>query len=283
MMRPPDPVFVLHLFPEERSALLELLSGLSMDEWQKPTVCAGWSVKDVALHILGGDLGNVSRRRDGFRWTDRAPDEDPSTSSGQALVAYINRFNNGWVEAARRLSPRVLIDLLRFSGPQLFDYFASLNLAATGGVVSWAGLDRAPVWLDVAREYTERWLHQQHIRDAVGKPGLTDRRFMAPVLATFVHALPFTFQEIDAPPGSTIYLHIRGEAGGDWAIAREGSGWTLYSGVPVTPDARVGIDQSIAWKLLTKGIAPEQAEHAITFGGDRRLGTQVLKAVAIIA
>src|SRR6266852_4119801 len=75
-------------------------------------------------------------------------------------------FNDDWVRAARRLSPHVMRDLLAAAGPLLFAYFASLDLAATGGPVSWAGPAPAPVWLDVAREYTERWHHQQHIRDA---------------------------------------------------------------------------------------------------------------------
>jgi uncharacterized protein (TIGR03083 family) len=268
------PILVLDLFPAERAALLSLLSELTAEEWAKPTVCIGWSVKDVALHILGGDLGNISRRRDGFQ---------VSSKPGEDLVAFINRFNDEWVRVARRLSPRLIIDLLAFSGPKLFDYFASLDLSASGGGVSWAGLNPAPVWLDVAREYTERWLHQQHIRDAVGKPGLTDHRFMAPVLATFVYALPPTFRDVDAPPGTVLHLHIEGEAGGDWELAREGQGWTLLPGTPVSPDARVDMDQSIAWKLFTKGVTPQQAENAVRFYGDRRLGRQVLHAVAIIA
>ena len=36
--------------------------------------------------------------------------------------------------------------------------------------VNWAGPEPAPIWLDPAREYTERWVHQQHIRDAVRNP-----------------------------------------------------------------------------------------------------------------
>ncbi len=51
---------MLDLLPEERAALLDLLAGLTDDEWARPTACAGWSVKDVALHILGGDLGNLA-------------------------------------------------------------------------------------------------------------------------------------------------------------------------------------------------------------------------------
>jgi hypothetical protein len=64
---------------------------------------------------------------------------------------------------------------------------------------------------------------------------------------------------------------------------REEFGWVLYSGAPKSPQARVDMDQSIAWKLLTKGITPREAEKVISFEGDPRLGKQVLRAVAIIA
>ena len=47
-------------------------------------------------------------------------------------------------------------------------YFASLNLTALGAAAQLGG---AGVWLDVAWEYTERWRHQQHVRDTVGRPG----------------------------------------------------------------------------------------------------------------
>jgi uncharacterized protein (TIGR03083 family) len=273
-MKVPEPVQVLDLFPLERAALLELLSGLTPEEWERSTVCAGWSVKDAALHVLGGDLGNISGRRDGVWGLNPAP--------GEEFGSFINRINEEWVRTARRLSGRMIIDLLAFAGPQLSDYFATLDLNALGGIVSWAGPDPAPVWLDVAREYTERWMHQQHIRDAVGKPGFTESRFFAPVLATFVHALPHTFRDTEATPGTTVQLHVRGDAGGDWAIVRERDKWTLYTGAAERCDARVDLDQSVAWRLFTKGITPGDAERATKLEGDSRLGLQVLRAVAII-
>ena len=52
-------VEVLHLFPEERLHLLELLRGSSAEEWNLPTVCACWSVGDIARHLLGDDLGRL--------------------------------------------------------------------------------------------------------------------------------------------------------------------------------------------------------------------------------
>ena len=58
-------VVVTHLFAPERASLLELLSALAAGQWQAPTVCPGWSVKDVALQPLGDDIDLLSRRRDG--------------------------------------------------------------------------------------------------------------------------------------------------------------------------------------------------------------------------
>jgi uncharacterized protein (TIGR03083 family) len=64
--KPLGPVLTVHLFPEERRLLLELLGTLAEEEWDAPTVCPGWSVKDIALHLLGDDLGRLSRGRDDF-------------------------------------------------------------------------------------------------------------------------------------------------------------------------------------------------------------------------
>ena len=229
-MRPPDPVEVLKLFPEERAQLLHLLTGLRPDQWALPTVCPGWSVKDIALHLLGDDLGRLSRGRDQFL-SPVQPEAD------ETIVEFVNRLNELWVTATRRLGPRVLCDLLRVTGEWMLEYFGTLDLNALGGPVSWSGPEPAPVWLDVAREYTERWHHHQQIRDALGAPGLFETRLFAPVLATFVRALPHTFRNVDAADGSTVHLRITGQAGGEWSISRK----TVGAGGRVTwNQARAG-------------------------------------------
>lgn len=223
-----DMVVVTHLFPLERASLVKLLASLSVEQWQAPTVCPGWSVKDVALHLLGDDIGLLSRRRDGV-----APGAAPSgPRSFQELVAFLDRLNQTWVEATRRISPRLLGELLAFTGEATWRYLASLDPLAVEGRVSWVGPDPVPNWLDVAREYTERWTHQQQIRDAVGVPGLREAAFMAPVLATFVHALPRAFQAMPAPVGTAVEVVVAGEAGGGWVLTRTPGGWRLAAGPP---------------------------------------------------
>jgi hypothetical protein len=55
------------------------------------------------------------------------------------------------------------------------------------------------------------------------------RRFLHPVLATFAYALPVALQSVDAPTGSTVHLHVAGEAGGDWSVACDEQGWRLVA------------------------------------------------------
>ncbi len=273
---PPQPVIVAELFPEILDELLSLLAGLTPAEWDAPTVCPGWSVKDVALHLLGGEIGNLARRRDGHALGS-------SIASWEELVTFINRWNENWVQTARRMSPRLLMDLLQFTGSQACDYFRSLDPYALGGPVSWAGPQPAPVWLDLAREYTERWHHQQHIRDAVGKPGLKQPRYFAPVLAAFVWALPRAFRSTQAVEGTVMTLRIAGASGGQWSLVREGDEWKLCAGAVGQPEAEVIVEEDIAWRLFTRGLPRGEALEYVVLHGDQALGLRVLEAVSIIA
>jgi hypothetical protein len=66
-MRTLEPILVVDLFPLERAALLKLLGSLDQPTWERDTVCAGWAVRDIAAHLVGDDLGLVSRARGAYR------------------------------------------------------------------------------------------------------------------------------------------------------------------------------------------------------------------------
>ena len=281
MITPLPAIETLPLFPGERSALLELLADLSASNWEAPTVCPGWSVKDVAAHLLGDDIGRLSWGRDGYVNPDFAAALDIATLPG--LVAAIDRQNAVWVTGARRISPRLLIELLKTTGELIEAYFASLEMTALGMPVDWAGPEPAPVWLDVAREYTERWVHQQHIRDAVGKPGLKERRWFAPVLHAFVRGLPRALWDAPSPEGTTLRLVISGDAGSEWIALRQNGDWMLGTAPRMTVDGTIELDEESAWRLFTKGISKEEARRAARIEGDEALAERALDTVSILA
>lgn len=225
-MAPLGPIDTRHLFLEERAALLALLAGLADEEWHRPTVCTGWTVHDLVLYLLAVDVQNLSAGRDRFIGPpDQPPPDD--LSDWDTLVAYINGRNVSWVEATRRISPRLARELLHLTGELMDAFLATVDLDTAGIPVSWVGPDPAPAWLHCAREYTERWVHQQQIRDAVGRPGFTEPRSFAPVLDAFARALPHALRAATAPPGTAVRLIVTGAAGGTWTTVREGERWTL--------------------------------------------------------
>lgn len=274
-MKLAEPVDTRELFAEERSALLELLRSLSPTEWQSPTVCEGWNVKDIVAHIVGDDLGPLSHARDGWSGGHFEP------SNFEELVALINEANDMWVRAMRRLSPRVLVELLERSGAPYIDVLTSQDLHSLGGPVDWAGPGPKPVWLDVAREYTERWLHQQHIRDAVGRSGLRDARHLGAVLRTFAYAIPRAYESVDADAGSAVTLRVTGDAGGTWSAVRTANSWELYEGDSAEPAATAEMDDDTAWRLFTRGLAPDEARRLVALSGP--LAEPILNTVAILA
>jgi uncharacterized protein (TIGR03083 family) len=275
-MQPPEPVLVVDLFPREREALLDVLRSLTADDWERPTVCPGWSVHDIGAHLVGDDLGRLSRGRDGYSRTALHPGED--------VVEFVNRQNEQWVAAWRRVSPSIIVGMLDTTGRLTQEYFESLDAFAMGGSVWWAtGDDPAPVWLDVAREFTERWHHHAQIRDAVSAPPLDDPAILRPVIATFAHALPRTFRDVDRSPGTAVTLTVTGSSGGSWSLVREEGAWRLMIGAAEGPAATVSIDQDTYWRLVTKGVTRDVAASRARLQGQSDLALRVLESVAIIA
>jgi uncharacterized protein (TIGR03083 family) len=276
-MKKPQPIIVIDLFPDLLDRLIELMAGLSAKDWDRPTAAPLWTVKDVALHLLGDEIGILSRKRDRFLFSG-----DP-IKKWDELVALINSLNEIWVKATRRLSPRVLIDLMRLTGAQTCDYFKTLDPYASGDPVDWAGPGAAPVWLDLAREYTERWHHQQQMREAVGRPGIAEPRYFAPVIDAFVRALPHTYRDVEAEDGSIVALTIKGDSGGRWFLLREERAWHLYLDARTSPRAEVTITEEIAWKLFTKGVSKSEARRRAIITGDEALAGVALDMISIIA
>jgi uncharacterized protein (TIGR03083 family) len=278
-LTPMGPVFLVDLFPGLHAELMTLLRGLAPGDWNRPTACALWSVKDIAAHLLDGNVRRLSFGRDGLTAT-----AEPAISGHAELVGYLNRLNAEWTAAARRLSPRVLIELLDFTSGQVHAFFRSLDPHAPAlFAVAWAGEEASQNWFDIGREYSERWLHQQQIREAVGAEGLTAPRWLHPTLDVFVRALPFTYRDVDAPLGRSVRIAIEGKAGGVWTLVRGTERWGIFAGWEPGPAAAVSLDQSAAWKLFSKGLDRESARRSVRIEGDPRLGEPVLGTLGVMA
>lgn len=280
-MQPIEKFDVVPLFPGERAALLGVLRSLNGEQWLLPTVCTGWSVKDIASHLVADDLGRLSHGRDGYLASRLDPRTDEDFE--EVLRAFINAQNESWVDGTRRMSARVVTDLLEWSGSETQAYFESLDPEAPGMPVSWAGHTESPNWFDLAREYSERWIHQSQVREGVGAPMLYDERLFAPILDTMAFSMPHRMRDQDAAPGAVVRLTVTGPVARAYDIMREPAGWTLGRAGESPPSAGVTMTGDTAWRLFTKGLTAAEALERTKIDGDESLGQHVLGAVAIIA
>lgn len=273
------PIQTLHLFPKLDKMLMELLSSLTDDEWNSQTVAKLWKVKDVASHLLDGNLRGLSISRDGF-FGEKAE----NINSHQDLVAFLNTLNLTWTNATKRISPKLLTFLLETTGQQYVQHLNSLNPFSNAIFsVAWAGQDVSQNWFHIAREYTEKFLHQQQIRDAVNKPGLMTKEYFYPFIDTLMYAFPFTFREVFADNGTVVTLIVTGDIGGQWNIIKTENGWILNKEIQNKSNAKVRIEPNIAWKLFSKSWKPEQMIDKTEVLGDKYLGEYVLRIVAFMA
>src|SRR5215471_7775489 len=273
----PAPILCAHLLRRVDEKLIDLLASLTPGEWDLQTVAPLWKVRDVAAHLLDTALRKLSLVRD--QWYVDAVD----IRSPQDLITLVNRLNREGVTVYRRLSPPVLIDMMKLACHESAGFHESLDpFAPAAFSVSWAGEATSLNWFDTARELTERWHHQQQIRLATNRPGIMTPDLYHPVLDCFMRGLPHLFRDVEAPAGTTLLLEISGECGGSWYLSKGSTGWNLAQPSSGEFAAQVTMHQELAWRLFTKGIDRDLARGQIEMRGNRNLGERVLDLTAIV-
>lgn len=260
-----------------RSRLDDLVDALEGDDWHRPTVCPGWQVRDLVAHLIGDDLGRLSRTHDGEPGPGPRPDED--------LPRYIDRLNDEWVVALRRLSPPVLLSLLGAGGVEVVELWDAIDLDAPTDGVSWAGLDDGPAWMDLARDTTEYWIHEQQIREAVDRP-LHDAVEAGTVIDVLARGLPYALRSVDAPHGAVVVVRAE-DVGAAWLVGRRDGRWWFGRRTALErlagmapPYATVSADAATLWRRWSRH--PDGRSGAFAREGDAAAAAAVVDHLAII-
>lgn len=276
-LEPLQPIFTAHLFPGLEFKLIELLRSLTPLDWEKQTLAPKWKVKDVAAHLLDTQLRRLTASR-----------RDPTAQhkkviSPAELLALINSLNAEGVRQYSRLSTDELISRMEAASRELAEYLQSPDpFAPAMFAVSWAGEEESTNWFDTAREFTERWHHQQQIRLAVEKPGIMTREFYHPVLDCFMRALPFAYRDLPGKSRTLAQFHVAGDCGGSWHLFRDVATWKLIASPIGEKISETTIPQEIAWRIFTKGISRDAARAQVHVTGNAEIGLHILGMISIV-
>lgn len=273
------PIQTSHLFSVLDESLIELLKSLTEEEWNTQTVAKKWTVKDVASHLLDGNLRGLSISRDHF-----FGEKPENINCYRDLVNFLNQLNMTWTNATKRLSPTVLIDLLETTGKQYSEHLQTLDLFENAIFsVAWAGEETSLNWFHIAREYTEKFLHQQQIRNAVGKQALLTKTLFYPFIHTFMQALPYAYKNVKAQNDTIVAVIVTTEIGGQWSIIKKENNWEFIVSFDKEPTAIIKINPDDAWLLFSKGMTPQEAKEKVEIIGDNELAEAALNIIAVMA
>jgi uncharacterized protein (TIGR03083 family) len=277
MAIPPEPPReYAPLFQLERNRLLELVRSLSPSDWERPTPCPGWNVLGLAAHLLGGDFTILASHRDQHYGTPA-----PEGIGEEDFIGWLDELQVEWVRAARRLSPRLVIDLLDWAGPQIIATVKAQDPAAVAAHVPWASTTLVPVWLDQARELSERWIHRQQILQSLWHPSDLRPDLAEPVMDGLRWAYPFRLALHRRPRGATVEVSVAGQVDLHWNIVSDSTSWAFHPAPGDSLVAKLGLTSDQAWRLLTNNFDPA-VQGELSASGDPSIIATLLRTRAII-
>jgi uncharacterized protein (TIGR03083 family) len=270
------PVAHAPLLRLERTRLLELLRGLTVDEWGLSTACPGWDVLDLVNHVVGGDVGTIAWHRDGHRGAG-----PPAGTDEAGFVRWLDELQVQWVVAARRTSPLLAIELLEWLGERVAAALEVADPREVSASVEWAGREPVPVWLDHARELSERWIHRQQLLEAVGRGSDLRPDLAGPVLDALRWAFPYRLADVRREDGVVARVRIvDATLARDWCFVSGATGWEPADEAR-EPIATVEVSAEQAWRLLTNNLRPS-AHGPVACSGDDDVLAALTSTRAII-
>lgn len=271
------PIPVLEPLRTVNERLRGLLRDLDTKDWSRPTVHPNRDVKDIAAHLLHGSLRRVTALRDGYR------PPTPELREMEDLVDFIQGDNRDFMGGMRRISPQIITELMGRYDEELVSIFEGLNPDESGLGVAWAGEMVSRNWFDVAREYTEKWHHQQQIRDATAREPLSAPDLFGPVLETFARGLPFALRDLEPREADRIAIETTGAMQLSWTLRHEAGGWTLWRGAEPDAGTSVSLPAEVAWRVWTKSMDRGAAREQIVVSGCEAVVDCIVSFVAIMA
>jgi uncharacterized protein (TIGR03083 family) len=158
-----------------------LLGDLGDDEWRLPSPLPGWSVQDNVSHIVGTEAMLAG---------EPGPSIEIDRDGSQHVRNDIGAFNEQWVESLRAAPPAEVL--------QRFRDLTAARLATLDAMSEeeWNAESFTPAGKDTYGRFMQIrvfdcWLHEQDIRDAVGRPGHETGLAVEVVLDEMATALGF--------------------------------------------------------------------------------------------
>jgi len=244
---------------------LALAGTLTGDDWDRPTDCPGWTVKDQLSHLVGIEHDLLG---------------DPSPDVDVPEFPHIRNDFGRALEAAVHLrrsvpGPAVAAEL----ADALERRLAQLPTLDPDRVVMMPDGREGPYSRLMMVRAMDCWTHEQDVRRAVGRPGNLDAPAAHCFWTLFSGALPLIVaRRAKAAPGESVAFAISGPPDFHAAVevGEDGRGRPSSGAAPT---AELAMDWETYVCLTAGRRAPGEAAVRVT--GDPDLAARVVAAMAV--
>ncbi len=247
---------------------------ISDEEWTLQTACPGWSVAAQYAHVIGTESSLLGR---------------PAPQVGTGAVAHVRNqiggLNEAWVASFAATSRSDVLDV--------FDEVTARRREALAGMgeddfstASWTPVGEADYRRFMQIRVFDCWVHDQDVRDAVGRPGQRCGSAAEQSVDEIVRATGYVVgKRGGAPAGSSVRIALTGPVFREVTVTVVDGRARVVEGGQATPTVTVTLSSDAFTRLACGRVEPSAVVDGGAFGGvqiagDIELGVRIARNLA---
>ncbi len=246
-------------------------SSLSPREWHSGASLPGWSVFDIYAHIIG-----TESMLEGYQL--------PETQLDVASFAHVNNeigtFNETWIESLAHLGPTAMLERFRAVTNDRLESLAAMT-EKDFEADTMTPIGPAPYWRFMQIRVFDCWMHEQDIREGLGRPGHESGPCARASVDEVMRAIPFIVaKKVGAPNGSSLTVNLTGPVKEKIHVVVDGRA-KIVEELPGPATSVISMSSSMFMRLAggrAEKLSPRLG--TIDFGGDLALAQQVVTNLA---
>lgn len=259
---------LIGMFESVWASIVDACADLTDDQWELPTDCPGWTVRDQVAHMIGTERMLLG---------EQAPDVATDVRALPHVKNDIGAFNEAWVEAYRSRPGAEVLDEFRSVAARRLEQLREMtpdDWETEGFTPEGPG----PYRKFMAIRVFDCWIHEQDIRDAVHRRADVAGPVVDLAIAKLRDAMPYVVgKKAGAGQGTTVVFDVAGPAGFELSIGVEGRAGILDES-PDDPTTRLRMDDLTFVGLAAGRLSADQVldEGRVLFDGDEGLGRTIV-------
>lgn len=263
---------IVELLGTQFKSLDFLGSSLTQQEWHSSASLPGWMVFDIYAHIIG-----TESLLEGY--------ELPYTKLDVASFSHVHNelgtFNETWIESLSGLNSESMLDRFRRVTNSRLQSLKAMSTKEFEAETT-TPIGPAPYWRFMQIRVFDCWMHEQDIREGLGRAGHESGPCARASVDEVVRALGYIVgKKAGAPDGTSVTIELIGPVRRKIYVAVDDGRATVVDELAGEPTATVIMSSSLFMRLAGGRAAKiSQRLGDIDFRGDLDLAKRVVTNLA---